>query len=251
MDALFDAPTLDAMCRLREVFDPARRANPGKVVPVHGCREWHGAPALAPRARAPHVTTVSAGAPVALPAFGAPRDVHETSALVREAGARGTRLRLVGRGDVARRRAPGRLPTRRCISRELRGIVDYVPGDLTLTARAGTPLARDRAASPRRSGSSSRWTRTAGAFGADGGTLGATVATASAGPLAHAFGTPRDNVLGLEFVTGDGDVVRAGGRVVKNVAGFDLVRLRHGRVGHARRAHRDQRAPARAARAWT
>ncbi|MBA3919396.1 MAG: FAD-binding oxidoreductase [Gemmatimonas sp.] len=42
MDRLFDAPTLDAMCRLRSVFDPDRRANPGKVVPVHSCREWAG-----------------------------------------------------------------------------------------------------------------------------------------------------------------------------------------------------------------
>ena len=45
MDALFDAPSLAAMCRLRDVFDPERRANPGKVVPVHACREWHAAPA--------------------------------------------------------------------------------------------------------------------------------------------------------------------------------------------------------------
>jgi FAD/FMN-containing dehydrogenase len=45
MEALFDAPSLAAMCAVREVFDPARRANPGKVVPVHACREWHGAPA--------------------------------------------------------------------------------------------------------------------------------------------------------------------------------------------------------------
>jgi glycolate oxidase len=37
------------MCAVREVFDPARRANPGKVVPVHACREWHGAPAARPR----------------------------------------------------------------------------------------------------------------------------------------------------------------------------------------------------------
>jgi FAD/FMN-containing dehydrogenase len=44
MDRLFDAPTLAAMCRLREVFDPERRANPGKVVPVHACREWRAAP---------------------------------------------------------------------------------------------------------------------------------------------------------------------------------------------------------------
>ena len=42
MDALFTPDTLDAMCALREVFDPQRRANPGKVVPVRACREWHG-----------------------------------------------------------------------------------------------------------------------------------------------------------------------------------------------------------------
>jgi FAD/FMN-containing dehydrogenase len=45
MERLFDAPSLDAMCRLRGVFDPDRRANPGKVVPVHSCREWHATPA--------------------------------------------------------------------------------------------------------------------------------------------------------------------------------------------------------------
>jgi glycolate oxidase len=50
MESLFDAPTLAAMCSLRQVFDPERRANPGKVVPVHSCREWHGARAARPRA---------------------------------------------------------------------------------------------------------------------------------------------------------------------------------------------------------
>jgi glycolate oxidase subunit GlcD len=43
MDALFTPATLGAMCALRDVFDPTHRANPGKVVPVHSCREWHGA----------------------------------------------------------------------------------------------------------------------------------------------------------------------------------------------------------------
>ncbi len=42
MDALFTPETLDAMCTLRDVFDPERRANPGKVVPVRACKEWHG-----------------------------------------------------------------------------------------------------------------------------------------------------------------------------------------------------------------
>jgi glycolate dehydrogenase FAD-linked subunit len=46
MPMLFDEPTLAAMCDLRAVFDPDHRANPGKVVPVHACREWLAAPSL-------------------------------------------------------------------------------------------------------------------------------------------------------------------------------------------------------------
>jgi glycolate oxidase subunit GlcD len=64
-----------------------------------------------------------------------------------------------------------------------------------------------------------------------GGTVGATIATASAGPLAAAYGTPRDLVLGLTVVRCDGEIVRAGGRVVKNVAGYDMVKLLTGSWG--------------------
>ncbi|MDE3127946.1 MAG: FAD-binding protein [Gemmatimonadota bacterium] len=45
MEKIFSPESLRAMCDLRDVFDPARRSNPGKVVPVHRCREWHAAPA--------------------------------------------------------------------------------------------------------------------------------------------------------------------------------------------------------------
>jgi glycolate oxidase subunit GlcD len=48
MPSLFSGETLEAMCTLREVFDPDHRANPGKVVPVHSCREWHMTPAARP-----------------------------------------------------------------------------------------------------------------------------------------------------------------------------------------------------------
>ncbi len=50
MEQLFTADTLDAMCSLRAVFDPDRRANPGKAVPMRACREWHGAAAARPTA---------------------------------------------------------------------------------------------------------------------------------------------------------------------------------------------------------
>ncbi len=144
---------------------------------------------------------------------------------VRTASARGERLRITGAGtwlDAGRPVADAApLPLA-----ALTGIVDYTAGDLTLTARAGTPLqeiARVTAAE--------RQFLALDPFGRGEGTIGATVATASAGPLAHAFGTPRDAVLGVEAVTGDGSLIRGGGRVVKNVAGFDLTRLLTGAWG--------------------
>jgi len=106
------------------------------------------------------------------------------------------------------------------------GVVDYVPGDLTITVRGGTTLNEIH-----------RITAAEGQqfpldpAGPGDGTIGATIATGSFGPLAHSFGQARDLVLGVEFVTGDGKLVRGGGRVVKNVAGFDLVRLVTGSWG--------------------
>lgn len=62
-------------------------------------------------------------------------------------------------------------------------------------------------------------------------TVGSIIATATAGPLRSGFGGVRDHVLGLTVVTADGRVVQAGGRVVKNVAGFDLTKLATGSFG--------------------
>lgn len=101
-----------------------------------------------------------------------------------------------------------------------RGIVEYVPGDLTLTARAGTPIV-DLVTAVK---GNDQWLPL-DPWGGDRGTLGATLSTATAGPHSHAMGLPRDVALGIEFVSGTGEVIRAGGRVVKNVAGFDLTRL--------------------------
>jgi glycolate oxidase FAD binding subunit len=62
-------------------------------------------------------------------------------------------------------------------------------------------------------------------------TLGSVIATATAGPLRSGFGSVRDHILGLTVVTADGRVIHSGGRVVKNVAGFDLTKLATGSFG--------------------
>ena len=106
------------------------------------------------------------------------------------------------------------------------GVVDYVPGDLTITLRAGTTLAELEQIAAEQG----QWFPV-NPFGSSDGTIGATVATASSGSLSHGFGTIRDLVLGVTFVNGEGKMVSGGGRVVKNVAGFDLVRLLTGSWG--------------------
>ncbi|MEP6833175.1 MAG: FAD-binding protein [Gemmatimonas sp.] len=108
----------------------------------------------------------------------------------------------------------------------VRGIVEYVPGDLTITVRAGTPHSEIDAATFHEG----QWLGLDPA-GAHLGTVGATIATAAAGPLVHGIGAVRDIVLGLEVVSGNGVITRSGGKVVKNVAGFDLVRLQTGAWG--------------------
>jgi glycolate oxidase FAD binding subunit len=152
--------------------------------------------------------------------------VAEIRERVRDAVSHKCRLRVVGGGtwlDANRPvEADGTL-----VLRELTGIVEYEPGDLTLTARAGTTL--DEIA--RVTATHGQWLALEPHGDSARATIGATIATASYGPLAHHFGTPRDIALGVEFVSGTGDVVRGGGRVVKNVAGFDLTRLITGSWG--------------------
>lgn len=144
---------------------------------------------------------------------------------VRDANKDRRSLRVVGAGTWLAAGAPiDAVEDLGCASCD--EIVDYVPGDLTITVGAGMTLSAITDATT----AHDQWL-TLDPFGSTAGTIGATVATASSGPLATGFGTPRDLVLGIEAVTGTGNVVRAGGRVVKNVAGFDLVRLFTGSRG--------------------
>ena len=149
----------------------------------------------------------------------------DVAAAVCDARRRGATLRIVG-GATWQDAGAECAATERLELQALAGIVEYEPGDLTLTARAGTPL-RDI---ERVTAEHGQWLPLE-PFGHEAGTLGATVATASYGPLASAYGTGRNQVLGCEVVTGAGDIVRAGGRVVKNVAGFDVTRLMVGAWG--------------------
>lgn len=153
----------------------------------------------------------------------APAELREA---LRDAIARRHALRIVGGGTWLDANRPVRADATLAVGAHA-GILEYEPGDLTLTARAGTTL--DEIA--RATFANKQWLALDPLGDPSRATLGATIATGSYGPLAHHFGTPRDMTLGVEFVSGTGDVVRGGGRVVKNVAGFDLTRLVTGSWG--------------------
>ena len=66
---------------------------------------------------------------------------------------------------------------------------------------------------------------------ADAATIGGILATNDSGPLRHRYGTPRDLIIGVQLATTDGVLAKAGGQVVKNVAGYDLSKLVAGSFG--------------------
>jgi len=112
-------------------------------------------------------------------------------------------------------------------TRALQGIVSYDPAELVVTVRAGTPLAQLETAltecgqmlpfEPPHFG------RTA--------TVGGCIAAGLAGPRRATCGAPRDFVLGVTLMNGRGELLRFGGRVMKNVAGYDVARLLAGAMG--------------------
>lgn len=111
--------------------------------------------------------------------------------------------------------------------RRLSGIVEYDPGEYTFTALAGTPVAEVR----RRLGQHGQTLPFDPPLEACGATLGGTVAAGLSGSGRYRYGGVRDFILGVRFVDGEGRLVRGGGKVVKNAAGFDLPKLMVGALG--------------------
>jgi glycolate oxidase FAD binding subunit len=137
------------------------------------------------------------------------------------------RVRPVGAGTKPALSAPPRDDVVSLDVSGLRGIVDYDPAELTLTARAGTPVAELEQALAAH-GQQLPFDPPLAAAGA---TLGGVVAAGTSGPGAFHYGTVRDFAIGVRFVDGTGELVAGGGRVVKNAAGFDLPKLMVGSLG--------------------
>ena len=109
---------------------------------------------------------------------------------------------------------------------KLNAVLAHRHGDLTATVQAGARLADVNRALAERG----QWIPLDPPW-ADRATIGGLVATNDSGPRRHRYGAPRDLIIGIDFVRADGVAAKAGGIVVKNVAGYDLGRLLTGSFG--------------------
>ncbi|MGI9006359.1 MAG: FAD-binding oxidoreductase, partial [Streptosporangiaceae bacterium] len=178
----------------------------------------HACPVIRPAAEADAVGGVR---PVAV---AGPASTEEAAALLRAAAGLG--LAVVARGTGSRLHW-GNPPERCDLVIDMTGlnkVIEHAAGDLVATVQAGVRL---------------DWL--AGVLGQagqrlaldppGGGTVGGVLATGAAGPLRLRYGTPRDLLIGITVVRPDGIVTKSGGKVVKNVAGYDLGKLYAGSRG--------------------
>jgi glycolate oxidase FAD binding subunit len=165
----------------------------------------------------------------------APSDEAGIAAAVAEAGAAQEPLLVLGNGTKSGMLRPVQA-ARSLSTRNHAGITLYSPNELVISARAGTPLVEIEAALAERGQHIiAEPPDLSAVFGAtQPQTLGGVVATNLSGPRRVAWGAMRDHVLGIRTVTGRGEIIRSGGRVLKNVTGLDLCKLlagSHGTLG--------------------
>jgi glycolate oxidase FAD binding subunit len=154
----------------------------------------------------------------------APATLDDASTAMREIAARGRTVGITG-GDAPG--GPARVPVDEVLStKALDAIVDYVPSDQIVTVQAGMTIAKLQSAlaqekqrlaldppAPKQT------------------TVGGAVASGAYGPLRTRYGTAKDAIVGMTIVRADGTLARGGGKVVKNVAGFDVPKLMIGTYG--------------------
>ncbi len=179
---------------------------------------------LAPHARA--ATEADAVMGVQPSSVVEPETEEEVAAVLRYASTEGLAVIPRGGGTQLDYGAPPRRADIILSMARISGVIEHAPHDLTLTVRAGTPLADLQ----RVLGEARQWLALDPPL-APGATIGGIIATNATGPRRQRYGGVRDQIIGVRVALTDGTIARGGGKVVKNVAGYDLPKLYTGALG--------------------
>ena len=155
-----------------------------------------------------------------------PASVSQVCRIMAIASARGVAVVPAGFGAHLGAGATPRRPFLALSLASLNALVDHQPGNMTLTAQAGMNLAQLQAATA----GSGQWLPVDPPF-PEQTSVGGLISANLSGPCRFSQGTVRDLLIGITVVRADGSVVKSGGRVVKNVAGYDLGKLYCGALG--------------------
>ncbi|MGN1402351.1 MAG: FAD-binding oxidoreductase [Bacillus sp. (in: firmicutes)] len=155
-----------------------------------------------------------------------PDSEQEILDVIRYANKTGKKLAVEGAGS--KKGFGGLLKTADiCLSMaDYKGIVEHVAGDMTITVKAGTPFREIQ-----RYLAAFRQMVALDPFAAEKATIGGVIASNDSGPKRLGYGSARDSVIGMRLAYPDGKIIRAGGKVVKNVAGYDMNKLFIGSMG--------------------
>lgn len=155
-----------------------------------------------------------------------PTTAEQLAEILREASARGQPVVPWGAGTLQHLGAQPPAGALALHTQGLDRVLEYNPADLTITVEAGAALGALQAILEPH-GQWLPWRPPA----PDRATIGGLLAAGVSGPLRLGYGTPRDWVLGMRVALGDGRLVKSGGKVVKNVAGYDTHKLHIGALG--------------------
>ena len=238
---VFSDADMDAMLRVRAAFDPLGLCNPGKIVPLlRGCGEANAIATEVPQpaeVHKPSRTRINAdqGRGLTLTQIVgddhvtsqnrslivSPASAEEISEVLKLASREGWNVLPAGGMTWLKSKADLIVNTQR-----LNQIIEHEPADLIAVAQAGVKLADFNA----KLAENGQWLPLDPPD--DGSaTIGGVVATGIGGPQEFGYGRPRGSVIGMNVVLADGTLIKAGGRVVKNVAGYDLCKLFTGSFG--------------------
>src|SRR5262245_51035670 len=174
-----------------------------------------------------HVTpTLSPADDLATMPLCEPGDVAEVGEVVRRAAAEGQAVFPVGGRTALDLGLPPAKPGVALDTRRLERVIDYPARDMTITVQAGLTVAKLQAIL-----AGERQRLPIDVPRPERATVGGILATNTSGPRRYGWGTLRDYVIGISVINDEGHEVKAGGRVVKNVAGYDLCKLYVGSLG--------------------